>query len=121
MPMSCHKPILALCLVVTTLFASVTSVLAAEAETAKKVVKPPKAAPIIGLETASELKNRFRIDHMVDNMTLLVEREYGSAPVVIVLPDGSKWYANRHPETVKWVDGITGDIIYIESPMPGPW
>ncbi len=121
MPMSRHKPILALCLVVTTLFASVTSVLAAEVETAKKVVKPPKAAPIIGLETASELKNRFRIDHMVDNMTLLVEREYGSAPVVIVLPDGSKWYANRHPETVKWVDGITGDIIYIESPMPGPW
>jgi len=121
MPMSCHKLILALCLAVTTPLMSVTSVLAADQEPAQKVVKSPKAAPIVGLETASELKNRFRIDHMVDNMTLLVEREYGSAPVVIVLPDGSKWYANRHPETVKWVDGITGDIIYIESPMPGPW
>lgn len=121
MPMSCHKLILALCLAVTTPLVSVTSVLAADQEPAQKVVKSPKAAPIVGLETASELKNRFRIDHMVDNMTLLVEREYGSAPVVIVLPDGSKWYANRHPETVKWVDGITGDIIYIESPMPGPW
>ena len=121
MPMSCHKLILALCLAATTPLVSVTSVLAADQEPAQKVVKSPKAAPIVGLETASELKNRFRIDHMVDNMTLLVEREYGSAPVVIVLPDGSKWYANRHPETVKWVDGITGDIIYIESPMPGPW
>ncbi|MDT3297308.1 MULTISPECIES: TIGR03503 family protein [Shewanella] len=121
MPMSCHKLILALCLAVTTPLVSVTSVLAADQEPAQKVVKSPKAAPIVGLETASELKNRFRIDHMVDNMTLLVEREYGSAPVVIVLPDGSKWYANRHPESVKWVDGITGDIIYIESPMPGPW
>lgn len=76
---------------------------------------------VVSLDTASELKNRFRIDHMVSSMTLLVEREYGSAPVVIVLPDGSKWYASRHPETVKWVDGITGDMIYIESPQPGPW
>lgn len=76
---------------------------------------------VVPLETASELKNRFRVDHMVSSMTLLIEREYGSAPVVIVLPDGSKWYANRHPETVKWVDGITGDIIHIESPPVGPW
>lgn len=85
--------------------------------------KPPKPATrkVVPIDTASELKNRFRVDHMVGSMTLLIQREYGSAPVVIVLPDGSKWYANRHPETVKWVDGITGDIIYIESPQPGPW
>ncbi|MFV0595684.1 TIGR03503 family protein [Shewanella sp.] len=85
--------------------------------------KPPKpvTTQVVPVSTASELKNRFRVDHMVSSMTLLIQREYGSAPVVIVLPDGSKWYANRHPETVKWVDGITGDIIYIESPQPGPW
>ncbi|MDH1470648.1 TIGR03503 family protein [Shewanella sp. GD03713] len=85
--------------------------------------KPTKPATrkVVPVDTASELKNRFRVDHMVSSMTLLIQREYGSAPVVIVLPDGSKWYANRHPETVKWVDGITGDIIYIESPQPGPW
>ncbi|MBB1267973.1 TIGR03503 family protein [Shewanella sp. SR44-3] len=71
--------------------------------------------------SASELKNRFRIDHMVDELTLLVQRKYGSAPVVIVLPDGSKWYSTRHPEEVKWVDGITGDMIQIKKPMPGPW
>lgn len=86
-------------------------------------VKSPKpsAGKVVPVDTASELKNRFRVDHMVSSMTLLIQREYGSAPVVIVLPDGSKWYTNRHPETVKWVDGMTGDIIYIESPQPGPW
>ncbi|MDO6611793.1 TIGR03503 family protein [Shewanella sp. 1_MG-2023] len=70
---------------------------------------------------ATELKNRFRIDHMVDELTLLVQREYGSAPVIVILPDGSKWYADRHPESVKWVDGLTGDMIKIQKPMPGPW
>lgn len=88
----------------------------------KKTMKAaPQKAPIIPLSTASELKNRFRIDHMVQSMTLLVQREYGSAPVVVVLPDGSKWYANRHPDSVKWVDGLAGDMITIESPQPGPW
>ncbi|MCL1142568.1 TIGR03503 family protein [Shewanella gaetbuli] len=70
---------------------------------------------------AMELKNRFRIDHKVDQVTLIVQRGYGSSPVVVVLPDGSKWYSSRHPSSVKWVDGITGDIISIVNPTPGPW
>lgn len=70
---------------------------------------------------ASELKNRFRIDHKVSGLTLFVQREFGSAPVVIVLPDGHKWYANHHPEHVKWAQGQAGDMIVIDSPMPGPW
>ncbi|QSX42363.1 TIGR03503 family protein [Shewanella cyperi] len=78
-------------------------------------------ADVVPKEQASELKNRFRIDHMVDELTLVVQREYGSAPVIVVQPDGSKWYASRHPQEVKWVDGITGDIITIPQPQPGPW
>lgn len=70
---------------------------------------------------ASELQNLFRIDHMVDSVTLLIARPYGSASVIVVTPDGSKWYASRHPETVRWVDGMTGDIITIEKPKPGPY
>ncbi|MGB0894713.1 MAG: TIGR03503 family protein [Parashewanella sp.] len=73
------------------------------------------------LETASELTNRFRIDHMVSHVTLFVQREYGSSPVIIVRPDGSKWYSSRHPKNVKWVDGLTGDIISIPNPTAGPW
>jgi hypothetical protein len=81
----------------------------------------PAVAEIVPKEQASELKNRFRVDHMVDRIVLLVQREYGSAPVVVVLPDGSKWYASRHPENVKWTDGVTGDMISVENPVPGPW
>ena len=78
-------------------------------------------AEMVDASKAVELKNRFRIDHMVDHLTLVIQRQYGSAPVVVVLPDGSKWYSNRHPQTVKWVDGIAADMINIEKPMPGPW
>jgi uncharacterized protein (TIGR03503 family) len=79
------------------------------------------SADVVAYSQASELKNRFRIDHMVEEMVLLVQRRYGSAPVVLVLPDGSKWYSSRHPENVKWVDGIAGDMIHIKHPMAGPW
>lgn len=72
-------------------------------------------------QDASELKNRFRIDDKVAGLTLFVQREYGSAPVVIVLPDGRKWYANHHPEQVSWAQGEVGDMIIIDSPVAGPW
>ncbi len=81
------------------------------AESKVNTSSKPSNMKVVPVDTASELKNRFRVDHMVSSMTLMIQREYGSAPVVIVLPDGSKWYANRHPETVKWVDGMTGDIM----------
>ncbi|QDE31460.1 MULTISPECIES: TIGR03503 family protein [Shewanella] len=85
------------------------------------VWQPNAQASMVSASKAVELKNRFRIDHMVDNLTLVIQRSYGSAPVVVILPDGSKWYSDRYPQTVKWVDGIAGDMIYIENPMPGPW
>jgi len=78
-------------------------------------------ADVVPSQQAHELKNRFRIDHMVDSLTLVIQRKYGSGPVIIVLPDGSKWYASRHPKHVKWADGLSGDIVTIEKPMPGPW
>ena len=71
--------------------------------------------------TAQELENRFRIDHMVWHVTLFIQREYGSPPAIIILPDGRKWYSTRHPENVKWMDGMTGDIVHIPAPMAGPW
>lgn len=85
------------------------------------VLSTSALADIVPSSEASVLKNRFRIDHMVDSLTLFIQRQYGSSPVVIVLPDGSKWYASRHPEEVQWVDGLSGDIVTIQNPMPGPW
>ncbi|WP_241461106.1 TIGR03503 family protein [Shewanella mangrovi] len=78
-------------------------------------------ADTVPIAQASELKNRFRIDHMVEEVTLVVQRDFGSAPVVIIQPDGSKWYSSRHPDTVKWTDSESGDLINIKNPTPGPW
>jgi len=83
--------------------------------------QPYAHAAMVIASQAVELKNRFRIDHMVDHLTLVIQRRYGSSPVVVVLPDGSKWYSTRHPENVKWEESLAADMIYIEQPMPGPW
>ncbi|QDF66968.1 TIGR03503 family protein [Shewanella sp. SNU WT4] len=81
------------------------------------------SAPLSIIEPTATagLNNRFRIDYMVENITLLIKRRYQSVPVILLLPDGTKWYSDRHPDTVHWVDGIASDIIVIKNPMPGPW
>lgn len=65
---------------------------------------------------------RFRIDENVDEITLLFFRELGSKPLVLIKPDGSKWYDARYPtETVTWYTDPNFDIIRIKEPQPGPW
>ncbi len=67
------------------------------------------------------LKNRIRVDKNVNEITLWIQRVPNSRPVIVVLPDGSKWYENRHPKTVHWLHTQNVDIISIENPMRGPW
>ena len=68
------------------------------------------------------LQNRFRIDHEVDEITMVFFREYGSLPVVLVRPDGSKIYQTQADgEDVFWFDTATYDMVSIKKPMPGPW
>ncbi|QHJ10102.1 hypothetical protein FX988_00311 [Paraglaciecola mesophila] len=68
------------------------------------------------------LQNRFRIDHEVDEITMVFFREYGSLPVVLVRPDGSKIYQSQADgEGVFWFDTATYDMVSIKKPMPGPW
>jgi uncharacterized protein (TIGR03503 family) len=68
------------------------------------------------------LQNRFRIDHDVDEITMVFFREYGSLPVVLVRPDGSKIYQSQADgENVFWFDTATYDMVSIKKPMPGPW
>lgn len=67
------------------------------------------------------LSNRFRIDQAVEKIIFIIERKPGSAPVILVRPDGSKLYSNRPVDHVKWMDGNTGDMIEIAKPMIGPW
>lgn len=68
------------------------------------------------------LQNRFRVDYNVKELTMVFFREYGSSPVVLVRPDGSKLFQGRHDEDkVAWHDDATYDMVKIKNPMPGPW
>ena len=67
------------------------------------------------------LDNRFRVDYGIEAITMLVQRKEYSSPVIVVLPDGSKWYSHRHPKNVSWSEGPGGDMIRVANPTPGPW
>lgn len=65
---------------------------------------------------------RFRIDDNVKEITLLFFREPDSKPLVLIKPDGSKWYDSRYPQDkVTWYTDPNFDIIRIQAPQPGPW
>jgi uncharacterized protein (TIGR03503 family) len=68
------------------------------------------------------LKNRFRIDYQIDEITLVFFRKKGSPSVVLVKPDGSKVYARTARDNqIEWHDDSTYDLIKIKQPTPGPW
>ncbi len=68
------------------------------------------------------LQNRFRIDYEVDEITMVFFRKYGSSPIVLVKPDGSKIFqVQADGENVFWYDSATYDLINIKNPTPGPW
>ncbi|GLT17269.1 glutamate synthase [Vibrio zhanjiangensis] len=69
----------------------------------------------------SLLDNRFRVDPTIEQITFVVYREEPSRPVVLVRPDGKKYYAWRKPDNVRWYQEPAMDIISIDKPMPGPW
>lgn len=68
------------------------------------------------------LQNRFRVDYNVEEITMIFFREYGSAPVVLVRPDGSKFFQSKaDDDKITWFDADTFDMITIKNPVPGPW
>lgn len=69
----------------------------------------------------SLLDNRFRVDSTIEQITFVVYRAERSKPVVLVRPDGKKYYAFRKPENVRWYQEPSMDIISINNPMAGPW
>ncbi len=88
--------------------------------------------PILGLlfsawvsasqeSSMSLLDNRFRVDPSVKQMTFVIYRAENSQPVVLVRPDGKKYYATRFPDNVRWYQESSMDIISVDNPMPGPW
>lgn len=67
------------------------------------------------------LDNRFRIDPKTEQATFIFNHSKGYQRVVLVQPDGSKLYQQRHPETVAWVSSEKQDIVTVQKPMVGPW
>lgn len=74
-----------------------------------------------GESTMSLLDNRFRVDPSIEQITFLVYREQSSQPVVLVRPDGKKYYAWGTYDNVRWYQEPSLDIISVDNPMPGPW
>lgn len=65
---------------------------------------------------------RFRIDAGIKEITLLFFREPNSQPLILIKPDGSKWYDSDYPlERVTWYTDPNFDMIKIVEPEPGPW
>lgn len=68
------------------------------------------------------LQNRFRIDHQVEEITMVFFRKYGSSPIVLVKPDGTKIFQSQADgENIFWYDAATYDLINLKNPTPGPW
>jgi len=66
--------------------------------------------------------NRFKIDALIDEITLLFYRKTGTPPIILVRPDGTKLKINNLPkDKITWFDDRTFDLITIKNPMPGPW
>lgn len=71
--------------------------------------------------SVSLLDNRFRVDPTIEQISFVIYRKSPSRSVVLVRPDGKKYYAWEHPDTVSWYEENGMDIISVENPMPGPW
>jgi uncharacterized protein (TIGR03503 family) len=66
--------------------------------------------------------NRFKIDALLEEITLLFYRRSGTPPIILVRPDGTKIKVNNLPkDKITWFDDRTFDLITIKNPMPGPW
>jgi len=67
------------------------------------------------------LDNRFRVDPTISQASFVIYRKQRSQSVILVRPDGTKYYAWNHPQNVRWYEEPGMDIISINNPMPGPW
>ncbi|WP_341501602.1 hypothetical protein [Gallaecimonas sp. GXIMD4217] len=77
---------------------------------------PPEPSP-----KTTYLSNLFTVEEGTQVLELVIWRKSGSAPVVLVTPDGHKIYSARHDEEVRWHDDDSFDLVRIPDPPPGPW
>ena len=69
------------------------------------------------------LDNRFRVDDKIDEIKLIFFRRPGSPAVILVRPDGTKYFATNAVgnTSLDWYDELNYDLVVIRNPMPRPW
>ena len=99
-----------------------------QSEAFQAATNTSSSEPVVAIGSEYEnsiqlLNNRFRVDNDVDEVTMIFFREQGSAPIVLVKPDGSKLslVLGRENKDFIWFETDTYDMITIKNPMPGPW
>ncbi|WAJ70948.1 TIGR03503 family protein [Catenovulum adriaticum] len=97
-----------------------------EQQTANQTLGPMDVIRLVDapdhLSSIQLIQNRFRIDEHVDDIVMVFFRKYGSAPLILIRPDGSKLYAPTIEQVEgQWYDDLTFDMIQLKKPMVGPW
>ena len=66
-------------------------------------------------------KGRFSIDEQVDSFSALLFHDPDAPPLALVSPDGQRYTAEDHPETIQWQAQDRFDVITVPSPDSGEW
>ena len=126
-----HNVVLCICFWHAMLFVPTVSALQTSTQMSDqrsgKAVKQIDTTPLRSLGSEYQnginlLQNRFRIDYKVDEISMVFFRKFGSAPIVLVKPDGTKIFQSQAIDhDVDWYDAATYDYIRMRNPVPGPW
>lgn len=66
-------------------------------------------------------ENRFRIDDRVDAFSSLLFHEPDAPPLVLIGPDGERYTAEDHPDSIRWEHQPLFDLITVPDPSEGEW
>lgn len=72
-------------------------------------------------DTVPLLKNNFKIDESVSEMTILAFRREGSKKTALLLPDQSRLIEQDKASNVRWHSENNYDLITIDEPLTGQW
>ncbi|MHB0776413.1 VWA domain-containing protein [Halomonas sp. WWR20] len=64
---------------------------------------------------------RFTIDDEIDAFTALLFHDPQAPPLVLIAPDGQRYSAADHPDTIRWQRDSRYDLIKVPDPQEGQW
>lgn len=66
-------------------------------------------------------ENRFQVDELIQDMTVLVFSNAGGRPTRLRAPDGMEYSMRQHPKQVRWHHEQSYDLITVHKPPRGEW